>query len=322
MTMTTFRRKLANNPVYIALSHASYRLLTRLSPRACSLRRFQKTFGFPLREDAPVWWSEKLMLLKLRYYDRSPLVRRCANKYFVRDYAESCGLSALLIDLYGLWEDETKVPWDTLPDRCVLKSTMGCGMQMHVFCRERAALDVPRAKRTLHQALRDRYYLDYAEMQYAPGRDMRPQVLCERLLDTDNGAEAEDYKLFCFHGETRYVLYCFSRNKEGHAQYAFLDTDWTMHPELHPCLCETTPEKPACLPEMLAAARKLSAPFPFVRVDFYVEHGRPLLGEMTFTPSACVDAEITVRGQETLGALIDLHAADAAAMGIGASKRE
>ena len=310
----TMRRKLANNPVYIALSHASYRALTLLSPRACSLRRWKKIFGFPLREDAPVWWGEKLMLLKLDCYNRSPLVRRCANKYYVREYAASLGLDALLIDLYGLWDDETKVPWDTLPDRCVLKSTMGCGLQMHVFVRERSKLDVPRAKRVLHRALHDRYYLDYAEMQYAPGKDMRPQVLCERLLDTENGAEAEDYKLFCFHGEPMYVLYCFARNAEGHAQYAFLDTSWTMRPELHPCCCAHAPEKPACFPEMLSAARKLSKPFPFVRVDFYAEHGRPLLGEMTFTPSACVDTEITVLGQETLGALLHLEQADAAAL--------
>lgn len=317
----TMRERLANDPVYIRLSHASYRVQALFSPRACSLRRFYKVFGFPLREDAPVWWSEKLMLLKLRYYNRSPLVRRCANKLLVRDYAAENGLRDLLIDLYGAWPNERRVPWDTLPDNCVLKCTMGCGLQMHVFCRSRAALDVPAAKRVLRRALHDRYYLDYAEMQYAPGPDMRPEILCERLLDTgesesegkgESGAVAEDYKVFCFHGEPRYVLYCFARNAEGHAQYAFLDTDWRMHPELHPCLTDGVPERPACLPAMLDAARTLSAPFPFVRVDFYVEHGRPLLGEMTFTPSACVDAELTVRGQETLGALLDLNNVDAA----------
>lgn len=33
-------------------------------------------------------------------------------------------------------------------------------------------------------------------------------------------------------------------------------------------------------------ADALSRPFPFVRVDCYDDHGRALLGEMTFTPVA------------------------------------
>ena len=31
-------------------------------------------------------------------------------------------------------------------------------------------------------------------------------------------------------------------------------------------------------------ARKLSSPFPFVRLDFYEVGGKPIFGEMTFTP--------------------------------------
>ena len=34
--------------------------------------------------------------------------------------------------------------------------------------------------------------------------------------------------------------------------------------------------------EMLEAARKLSKPFPLVRVDFYYENGKVIFGELTF----------------------------------------
>ena len=35
---------------------------------------------------------------------------------------------------------------------------------------------------------------------------------------------------------------------------------------------------------MLHLAEKLAAPFPFVRVDFYVNHGQIKFGELTFYP--------------------------------------
>jgi hypothetical protein len=57
---------------------------------------------------------------------------------------------------------------------------------------------------------------------------------------------------------------------------------------------------------MIRSAEKLSEPFPFVRVDFYDLKGRLVLGEMTFTPSACIDTDYTERAEEVLGSLIEL----------------
>lgn len=297
--------RLAKNPVYSWLSHRSYELNTLLSPRWNSRRRFYKIFGRPLDEGNPVTWSEKLMVLKLNDYNANPLVRQCANKFFVRAYVEKCGLSRLLIPCIGLWEDENAVCWDALPEQFVLKSTMGCGS--HVFCRDKRTLDVAAAKKKLHYALHCRYDLAYAELQYRPGRDMHPQVVGEALIDGGDGRMLADYKLFCFHGEPQYVLYCFDRDATGHASYLFLDTDWRIHPELHPCnVGGPLPPRPDCLDDMLACARTLAAPFPFVRADFYEHDGKPLFGELTFTPSACLDAEVTPLGQQTLGKLIDL----------------
>ena len=297
------RSRLANNPLYIWLSHRSYDLCTRISPAWNSRRRWRKVFGRPLNLKNPVWWGEKLMALKLADYNHNPLVRQCANKYRVRAYVEACGLSNLLIPCLGVWDSENDVPFAALPDSFVLKSTMGCGS--HVFCRDKAALDIPAAKATLRRALRQRYDLAYAELQYAPGPDMRAQVVGEAFIDGGGGNMLADYKFFCFHGEPRYVLYCFERNGEGHARYMFLDMDWTPRPEYHPCnALDNPPPRPVCFDEMIASARALAKPFPFVRVDLYEHGGKPLFGELTFTPSACLDAELTVAGQLALGALL------------------
>lgn len=305
----TIRQRLAHNGVYSWLSHRSYDLCTLVSPAWNSRRRWRKIFGRPLDLAHPVWWDEKLMWLKLNCYNHSPLVRQCANKYYVRAYVEDCGLSHMLIPCLGLWADEMQVPWDTLPDKFVLKSTMGCGG--HVFCRDKANLDVSAAKQALRRALRDRYYLAYAEMQYAPGKDMRPEVIGEAFVETTDGTMLPDFKLFCFHGEPRYALYCYDRDDAGQAKYMFMDMDWMPQPALHPCdAMDNVPARPAAFTDMVEAARVLSAPFPFVRADFYEHEGKALFGELTFTPSACLDPEITVLGQETLGALLHLDCVD------------
>ena len=76
------------------------------------------------------------------------------------------------------------------------------------------------------------------------------------------------------------------------------------------------PPKPGCFEEMVRIAETLAAPFPFVRVDLYVEHGKPLLGEMTFTPAGCLQADYPGDTELRLGELIDLAAIDRGALEI------
>ncbi|WP_157033095.1 ATP-grasp fold amidoligase family protein [Halomonas sp. S2151] len=57
---------------------------------------------------------------------------------------------------------------------------------------------------------------------------------------------------------------------------------------------------------MLACDKELSSPFPYVRVDSYIEKGRLLLGEMTFTLSANMDDGYSGKGLRYLGELLHL----------------
>lgn len=52
---------------------------------------------------------------------------------------------------------------------------------------------------------------------------------------------------------------------------------------------------------MLEAAERLSAGFRMVRVDFYEVEGRPVFGEMTFTPAAGTSMNFTDEFQHILG---------------------
>ena len=57
---------------------------------------------------------------------------------------------------------------------------------------------------------------------------------------------------------------------------------------------------------MLKIAERLSKPFPFVRVDFYDLNGKPILGEMTFTPAGCAARYYNENGLNMLGSMIKL----------------
>mgnify|MGYP001007979743 CR=1 FL=1 len=87
----------------------------------------------------------------------------------------------------------------------------------------------------------------------------------------------------------------------------FMDLDWNELDIGNPdFLSDVLPTKPKCYNQMIEIARKLSAPFPFVRVDFYDLDGKPILGEMTFTPAGCAARYYNEKGLNLLGDMLKL----------------
>lgn len=81
------------------------------------------------------------------------------------------------------------------------------------------------------------------------------------------------------------------------------DMNWELHQEFLGRLAISGPdiEKPKSFELMRKIAEKLSTPFPFVRVDFYDIKGKPVFGEMTFTPGM---EETSTEFSEILGSLL------------------
>ena len=98
------------------------------------------------------------------------------------------------------------------------------------------------------------------------------------------------------------ILVCVDRKK--HYQTAFYDLNWN---RLHLREEETNKEvvRPKSLDKMLEIANVLSKDFPFVRVDFYEYKNNPVLGEMTFTPAACL-GKYKEEASKELGMYINL----------------
>lgn len=253
----------------------------------------------------PMSFFDKMQWLKYNIYNKSSIVAKCYNKYTVREYLKEKGCEQYLNELYGAWDSLDDVPWDTLPDEFVMK--VSNGYSNHFFKRADEPLDKRNAIKTLRKSMR------FTKFAFRINGDMfayeTPQkIICEKLLHSKEGYKVPtDYKFYCFHGEPKYILVLWDRyGNSGKYNEVFADIDLKDRHELEGEASKQTYEWPSCLKEMIEAAKKLSAGFPFVRVDFYEENGYPVFGELTFTPYHAQTPE----SMTELGALIDMSRMD------------
>ena len=250
------------------------------SDRAMVERIYRAHFGRNPDLENPKSFAEKIQWLKLNWYD--PLACKCADKYLVRDYVRETVGEEYLNELYKVYDRVEDVRPDELPDRFVLKGTHGS--HFNIICRDRSALDWDREMRKLRRWSGINYYWQNREWVY---RDLTPRFIAEKYLDDGTGASLTDYKFYCFGGEPAFCQVI--RNRDHGESIDLFDLAWNRLPftglrEIPPS--KTPVEAPPRYAEMAELARKLAAPFPFVRADFYSVGGQPVFGELTFFPQS------------------------------------
>lgn len=234
----------------------------------------------------------------------------CADKYRVREYIEELDLLDYMPKLYGHWDRIKDIDYDALPNSFVLKSNNGCATVKVV--KDKSLLDIKKLKRELWKWLIMPFGADNAQLHYWP---IKPCIIAEELLPNDyekiSPNSLVDFKVWCINGIPQFVLITYNR-VDSHVNVQCFDTEWNPRPEylvnnvshiIYNQNDELIP-KPACLDEMLSLAKKISAPFPEVRVDFYVVNNKPVIGELTFTTAyGYFSREV----YEWLGGMIDLN---------------
>ena len=139
---------------------------------------------------------------------------------------------------------------------------------------------------------------------------IKPRVLVEKFLENDAEPQylVNDYKFFCVNGEPVFVNAIGHRDICTHTMLdQFFDMEWKpLGRDTEQARVKVAP--PATLQQMIALARKLAAPLPFVRIDFYEVGGRIVFGEFTFTPG--MDGFIGSYGEKVLhlGDRLDISA--------------
>lgn len=275
-----------------------FSLLYTISPVVASKHLYRRAVGKKLNLENPRDFNEKLQWLKL--YWRDPLITRCADKYEVRDYVKSCGCEEILNELYGVYDEVSEIDWDALPSKFALKCTHGCGS--NIICDDKQKLDKEQVFNQLSKWMKTRYDRLGAELHY---KNIKPRIICERYIETDDGFLPNDYKIHCFNGKPRLVQVCTERSTG--VKRVFLDLNWEkLDIAKDGEAAAQIPKKPECFEKMLKYSERLAQPFPFVRVDFYNANGKPILGEMTFTPIACIARCYTEEGLKWLGDMLEL----------------
>lgn len=241
--------------------------------------------------------NEKFMWLKLNIYNYHPLAAICADKYAMREYVKEKGCQELLIPLYGVWETTEDIPFEQLPDSFVMKCNHGCGMNL--ICRDKTKLDKEKMNLQLNMWMKWDYWRRSAELQY---KHIPRRIICEKYIGKKE-ATLPDYKVMCFNGEPQYILYCDGR--ENHLRYINYSMDWELLP-YNDLEEDVQIPKPFDLDKMIAYAKVLSKDFPAVRLDFYQEEGQWYIGEMTFTPAACISIALSQEGLDYFGKSLNL----------------
>ncbi len=247
----------------------------------------------------PRTFNEKIQWLKLNYHD--PLQTLCSDKLRMREYVGPLIGEEHTVAVLGSYARGADVDFDALPDRYVLKVNDGFAMNIVNDGSPGFDRDDARTRLDAWMDATDRHYMFSYEWAY---RDIEPRIVCEEYLESDDPRGLVDYKVWCFNGRPEVVLHAAGR--DVHYTRDYFDTSWNRLEHVRGEMSPTVPPKPEALERMLELATRLSQPFPFVRVDFYVVRGRILVGELSFYPSAGLEPFDDISWDRRFGRMLRL----------------
>ena len=259
----------------------------------------------------PRAYLDKLWWLKFHY--RNPLMVTCSDKYHVRSYVQKCGLERILIPLIKVYQRAEDVDFREFKTEVFLKCTQGSGGNI-IYSPADTAFDERLFRRDFRRLLKRDYSKYSREWNY---KGLQQQIVAEGIIRDRQGRLPSDYKILCFQGEPRLLLYsqfvCDETGRHNTKGNRFVNIYDVHTRELLPVEMniprnlQATMEFPANFDEMLEVARTLSKPFPMCRVDLYNVDGKVYFGEITFFPSGGLDRISPREWALKMGDWIDLQ---------------
>ena len=225
---------------------------------------------------------------------------KIVDKIGVHEYAKKVLGKDICVPILKIYNDANEINFDELPNQFVLKNNHGCGM--NIIVNDKSKLNFEDAKNTLNKWKNIDFGVDGGQFQYI---NVNKKIFAETFLK-DN---IEDYKIYCFHGEPKLIR--VQKKVQSRKINNYYTLDWKLT-DIETGLDNfyrdpnTEFEKPKKLELMIEYAKKLSAEFVFVRVDFYYFNDIIYLGEMTFTPSNLFFRLKNEEQSKYLGTFIDV----------------
>jgi hypothetical protein len=206
---------------------------------------------------------------------------KIVDKIGLHEYSKKILGKDICVPIIKIYKSINDINLSELPNKFVLKCNHGS--QMNIICNDKSKFNLNKSKFWLNKWINTDFGFKNSEFQYI---NVKRKIFAEKFLKDD----IEDYKVYCFHGEPKFIR-VQKKNKKGPGKINnYYDLNWNLtdietglpHFYRKP---EVIFNKPINFDLMLNYSRKLSEEFVFVRVDFYNINGKIYLGELTFTPS-------------------------------------
>ena len=162
------------------------------------------TFRKKLDLDNPQTFNEKLQWLKLN--DQHEEYTQMVDKYEAKKYVANLIGEEYIIPTLGVYDSFDEIDFDKLPNQFVLKCTHNSGGI--IICRDKASLDVPKARKQMTKWLKKNPFWTNREYPY---KHVKPRIIAEQYMEDAGSTELNDYKFYCFDGKPVCVLVCTDR---------------------------------------------------------------------------------------------------------------
>lgn len=273
-------------------------LLYKINPELELKLLFRLKTGEKLDLENPKTYNEKLQWIKLYYKEK--LIPKLVDKYSVREFVARRGLENILNEIYWYGFNPSEIPYEELPEKFVIKATHGSGFNL--ICNDKRQINPKKINSILEKWLNTDFIPAYGEWFYGIEK---PRIIIEKYLEDVNGNIPEDYKIFCFDGEPKYII--VDTDRYSNHKRNIYDLEWNFYNDYTMGFPNDKPiQKPEQLDLMLEYARILSKGFPHVRVDLYALDSQIYFGEMTFTNGSGFDRIKPDKFDIELGNLIKL----------------
>ena len=254
-------------------------LVKAISKEAYVKYQYKYITHHKLNLDNPTRYTEKLKYLRLKVYPNNPLVKQCAGRAGLREYAKKKGFCDKLVPIYGIFDSFDDINFDELPDQFVMKCTHACAF--NYICLNKSKINKNELKKKFDKWLGTDYGKKTVELHYS---GIKPQIIIEKYLVEDGQPLPIEYKIHVFNGKARSMYVVTSRGVD--IRYNNYYIDWTPFDRSQFNGWKKSDidiKKPDHWNDMVEMAEILAKPFPFVRVDLYNINGKIYFSEMTFT---------------------------------------
>lgn len=275
------------------------------SPQKLAEYLYRKNFHRSINWHNPKELNEKIRWIQ--FNTDISIWTLLADKYKAREFVKSKGLSNILVELYGVWDDVDEIDFNLLPQQFVIKTNHGCGEV--ILVKDKSKANIQSIKDSLRKYMNTTFGYEHAETHYI---DIPRKIIAEKLLENSSSFSSSivDYKFYCCNGKPYVCGVFFNRNIDSHQTWSsFYDMNWVRHPDWRNKWIEGGQKDVPCpvtFDYMKRVCQILCKDIPFCRLDLYESNDRLYFGEFTFTPAVCSGGSMSKKLCYELGEILNL----------------